>query len=319
MEQVTSKNLVLIGLGLLAIGLFVPIFAAPIVGQVNLLSNGYMVVAMAVIALMGVTVFLATRDELAGSTWTGAALAGVMVYVIARFEYVATKVRSELAGNPFGGLAQAAFSTVRLEWGWLVLGAGAAAIIYGGIKAHRGGAIASKAVIGASAALFLVPGAVDAYEGNWNVNHSPDTQTKSTVASTSTDAATTTSSEAPTAEEAAYIAQNLKLYDFTSKYYDTFEGHVPGVEFKIKNNGNRTLSGVTVKVVFYDNNDKPIAEQEYYPVTSGGFGDNNRPLKPNYIWQQDRDMFYQAKNVPTEWKEGKATASISKVEFAEKG
>lgn len=114
------------------------------------------------------------------------------------------------------------------------------------------------------------------------------------------------------------MAQNLKLYDFTSKCYDTFDGHVPGVELKIKNNGDRTLTGVTVKVVFYDNNDKPIAEQEYYPFTSGDFGSNNGPLKPNYIWQQDRGMFYQAKNVPTEWKEGRATASISEIEFADK-
>jgi hypothetical protein len=75
MERATSKNLDLIGLGLLSIGLFVPVFAAPIVGQINLLSNGYMVVAMAMIALMGVTVFLMTKDGLAGAVSTGGALA----------------------------------------------------------------------------------------------------------------------------------------------------------------------------------------------------------------------------------------------------
>ena len=61
-----------------------------------------------------------------------------------------------------------------------------------------------------------------------------------------------------------------------------------------------------------------IAEEEFNPVlvTKYSFG-NNKPLRPNYIWQQERGQFYQAKSVPSEWKEGAVKAKITDIEFAE--
>lgn len=128
------------------------------------------------------------------------------------------------------------------------------------------------------------------------------------------------SGDSRTAEEASYIRDHLKVYSLDARYFDSLlDGRVPGVDFKIKNDGNRTLNEVKVKVVFYDDQDKPIGEEEYYPVlvTSSGIGDNT-PLRPNYIWQQESGQFYSAKSVPSEWKTGKVSASITDIEFAPK-
>lgn len=42
---------------------------------------------------------------------------------------------------------------------------------------------------------------------------------------------------------------------------------------------------------------------------------DNKPLKPNYIWQLERGKFYQAKSVPDEWKAGSVSAKITDLEF----
>ncbi len=118
-------------------------------------------------------------------------------------------------------------------------------------------------------------------------------------------------------EKQAYVA-NVELYDLRAKYYDTYlEQRVPGVEFKLRNKGNRSLRKVEVTVYFQDASGAVIAEKEYNPVlvTKYSFGDNNKPLRPNYIWQLERGKFYQAKSVPTEWKEGAVKAKITDIEF----
>ncbi len=116
-----------------------------------------------------------------------------------------------------------------------------------------------------------------------------------------------------------YMA-NVILYDFTAKYHDSYlDKNIPGVNFKIKNKGNRILKEVEVTVYFKNANGEIISEEDYHPVlvSSYSYGDNNKPLKPNYIWQMERSKFYQAKSVPSEWKEGSATAKITNIEFSE--
>ncbi|MGA7985240.1 MAG: hypothetical protein WCA01_08690, partial [Burkholderiales bacterium] len=87
--------------------------------------------------------------------------------------------------------------------------------------------------------------------------------------------------------------------------------------FKLRNKGTRSLRKVEVTVYFQDASGAVIAEQEYNPVlvTKYSFGDDNKPLRPNYIWQLERGKFYQAKSVPTEWKEGAVKAKITDIEF----
>ena len=115
----------------------------------------------------------------------------------------------------------------------------------------------------------------------------------------------------------AYI-KNVKLYDLKAKYYTTYlEEKVPGVEFKLKNKGDRSLKEVEVTVYFKDVNGTIIAEEDYHPVlvTKYSFSGDNKPLKPNYVWQMERGKFYKADSVPSEWKEGSVSAKITNIEF----
>jgi hypothetical protein len=119
-------------------------------------------------------------------------------------------------------------------------------------------------------------------------------------------------------EKQSYI-DNIVLYDLQSRYYETYLGErVPGIAFKIKNKGNRTLKEVEVTVYFKDASGTIIAEKTYHPVlvSKYSFSGDNKPLKPNYIWQIERGEFYKADSVPTEWKEGAVSAKITNIEFA---
>jgi len=117
----------------------------------------------------------------------------------------------------------------------------------------------------------------------------------------------------------AYLNQ-VVLYDLHAKYYETYlDDQVPGVTFKIKNTGERTLKEVEVTVYFKNHEGTVIAEEDYHPVlvSEYSFGRDNSPLKPNYIWEMERGKFYKAEKVPSEWKEGAASANITNIEFSE--
>jgi len=119
-------------------------------------------------------------------------------------------------------------------------------------------------------------------------------------------------------EKQAYLA-HLDLYEFQSRYYTTvLDERVPGVEFKLKNRGNRTLKFVEVTVFFKDGSGRVISEEDYHPVlVSDSSFTPGKPLKPGYIWHMERGKFYQAPLVPDEWQEGSAEAKITALEFAD--
>lgn len=127
-----------------------------------------------------------------------------------------------------------------------------------------------------------------------------------------------TESEIKAFKEKQDYIKNVRLYDLKAKYYTTYlDERVPGVEFKIKNKGKRTLKEVEVTVYFKDAKGNVIAEETYHPVlvSKFSFRRNNKPLKPNYIWQLERGKFYKAESVPDEWKEGAVSAKITNIEF----
>jgi len=119
-------------------------------------------------------------------------------------------------------------------------------------------------------------------------------------------------------EKQTYLGE-LDLYDFQSQYYTTvLDERVPGVEFKLKNRGNRTLRSVEVTVFFKDGSGRVISEEDYHPVlVSDSSFTPGKPLKPGYVWQMERGKFYQAPLVPDEWQEGSAEAKITDLEFAD--
>lgn len=119
------------------------------------------------------------------------------------------------------------------------------------------------------------------------------------------------------AVKAAYIDENLELYEVSSQYIKTYSNdRVAGVQFKLRNNAERTLNRVEVTVYFKDESGNVITEEDFYPVSNRSI-ENNKPLRPGYIWQIKSGSYYTAEHVPSEWKEGSIEVLITDVEFAE--
>ncbi|RPF72150.1 hypothetical protein [Aurantiacibacter spongiae] len=322
-----SKAMSFVGAGLLIVGLFLPIATLPFLGNVTLMSNGFNIVAIGLLILGLLSGFLAWAERRDTLIWTGGAALLTVIYMFGRMQWAMTQMRTgmaeELEGNPFAGLAQTAMASVGLQWGWLILAAGPALLVYVAVQDRKAdgssmfsaGDNVERIAAGISVLALLIAPVQDA----WGYFTAPDAEETATANSVLSSPVTQSeTSSGPTAEEANYISDSLRLYEFEAKYYDSMlDGRTPGVDFKIKNEGDRTINSLTVKVVFYDADDQPIAEELYYPVNVGGFsmGNEDRPLRPNYIWQQESDRFYTAKNVPSEWSEGNARATITDIEF----
>jgi hypothetical protein len=120
--------------------------------------------------------------------------------------------------------------------------------------------------------------------------------------------------------KAAYIAEHLELYDVAAKYRDSLlDGRVPGVLFKLSNDGDRSLDKVEVTVYFKDASGRVLAEEDYLPVlvTDFSYSGDAKPLKAGYVWQMEEGKFYAAKSVPSEWDEGSIEAKITDIQFTE--
>lgn len=327
-----NRNFTFAGAALLIAGLFVPIVSFPVLGTVNLFNNGSNHLAIALVVLAAIAAFLASKDRQAEVIWPAAATAGILLYAFARLQYAISQMReslkTELADNPFAGLAQAAVGSIQLQWGWLLLALATGLLIYSAVKAEReeGARLLNlpadglgKAVVAVSVLLVVATAGYDLLRRS-SASVPSNAGAGAKAAAVSDDAPTTTA-EGPSADEAAYIKNNLRLYDLEASYQNSLlDGRVPGVNFKLKNSGNRTLNKVSVRVVFYDAEGNAIAEEEYTPVVVSEYniGDNN-PLRPNYIYQNEPDKFWVAKKVPSEWQEGKATATITDIDFAPRG
>lgn len=135
-----SKTLAFIGAALLFIGAFMPIVSLPIVGSLNYFQNGrgdgVIIVILAI-----VTAALAATGRTRHVIWTGLAAIVMLLYTFIRVQSgiadARSKLDTELADNPFRGLAEAAIGSVQLQWGWAVLLLAAALVTYSGRQARR--------------------------------------------------------------------------------------------------------------------------------------------------------------------------------------
>jgi hypothetical protein len=121
-------------------------------------------------------------------------------------------------------------------------------------------------------------------------------------------------------EDKQEYINNVSLYDLKAKFYTTYaENKVPGVEFKLKNNGERLLREIEVTIYFKDSSGKTIAEERYHPVLAlnKSYSGDQIILKKNYIWQMEDGNFYKADSVPTAWEEGSVSGKITDIKFAE--
>jgi hypothetical protein len=121
-------------------------------------------------------------------------------------------------------------------------------------------------------------------------------------------------------EALAYIAGSLELYEVDAQYRDqALGGRVPGLTFKLRNNGDRTLGSVKVAVYFLDAAGARIAEETFLPVQVSSFSStaSNNPLRLGYVWQMERGKFYACESVPDEWQPGADEAEVVDISFAD--
>ena len=128
----TKQILGLIGSIILFVGVFTPIVSIPIMGNMNYFQNGKgdgtIVLLLAVVSLI-----LVLAKKYRGLWFTGLGSMAVMAFTFINFQMkmsdTKTQMESELAGNPFRGLADMAMQSVQLQWGWAFLIVGAALVI----------------------------------------------------------------------------------------------------------------------------------------------------------------------------------------------
>ncbi len=122
----------LIGSLLLVLGVFMPIVSVPILSQMNYFQNGRG--DGTIVLVLGLASVVAVLARRYGALWlTGGASLVVMAITFVNFQSRLSRARtdmeSQLAGNPFRGIADAAMQAVQLQWGWAVLVLGAILVL----------------------------------------------------------------------------------------------------------------------------------------------------------------------------------------------
>lgn len=130
---ITQRQLIgLLGAAVLAIGVFMPLLSGPLGMSINYFSNGKGDgVTILALAVCTVALVLTRKYRLLWATGglSLAVLAFTFVRMQAKISDVQEEMNSNLQGNPFRGLADAAMASVQMQWGWAVLAIGAVLIL----------------------------------------------------------------------------------------------------------------------------------------------------------------------------------------------
>jgi len=115
-------------------GAFVPIVSFPVVGNVNLFLNGTGPYGYVFIALsLGSLYLIYLRGDYRWLLLPGTIGGLIAVWMLVNLVLIIWRFRSGLeeglAGNPFAGIGRLLVQSVKLQWGWAVLAAGAVALI----------------------------------------------------------------------------------------------------------------------------------------------------------------------------------------------
>ena len=162
-----KQILAILGALLLFVGVFLPIVSMPLVGSLNYFHNGQGDGAI-VLALAVISIILAITRRFRGLWVTGLCSVGLLLFALVNFlirmSQLRQQMQTELADNPFKGLADVAMNSVQLQWGWAVLMLGGVLIVVA--AAMRGsapaapqqarGSQATAKWIGASVAVFIL-------------------------------------------------------------------------------------------------------------------------------------------------------------------
>jgi len=128
----TKQIFGLIGSIVLFIGVFTPIMSVPIMGNMNYFQNGKGDGTL-ILILAAASLVLVLTKKYKGLWFTGVGSLTVMAFTFINFQMkiseMKSQMESELAGNPFRGLADMAMQSVQLQWGWALLIVGAGLVI----------------------------------------------------------------------------------------------------------------------------------------------------------------------------------------------
>lgn len=130
----TKQMLGLSGSIILFIGVFTPIVSIPIIGNMNYFQNGKGDGTL-ILILAAISLVLVLTNKYKGLWLTGIGSFAVMAFTFINFQMsmadMKSQMESELAGNPFRGLADMAMQSVQLQWGWALLIVGAGLVVAG--------------------------------------------------------------------------------------------------------------------------------------------------------------------------------------------
>ena len=116
----------------------------------------------------------------------------------------------------------------------------------------------------------------------------------------------------------AEYAKLIEIDITSAKYIRTYtKGRVPGLRFRVKNNGARTIERLVVVVFFLDVNDAPIGEEEISLITNFGMFSDTGLLKSNYSMKipDDPDEYRVSPHITSEWKPGNVQLVIKEIQF----
>ena len=113
-----------------------------------------------------------------------------------------------------------------------------------------------------------------------------------------------------------YINNNLVLENAVVDEFDTYYNtKVWGLsEIKVKNNGNKSITQLTVTVYFKDESGNTIGENNINIGISDVYNTVSA-LKPNYEWASEEDHYYELKNLSDNINPTRNEIKITSVKF----
>lgn len=117
---------------LLLIGVFLPVISIPIMGSVSLFNNGKSD-GLIILVLSIISVALIFINKIRLLLVTGLFSLAIVAYdfyqVSRRLSTLKEELSQKMAGNMFGGFAEAMAKTIQLQYGWVILGIGCVLLI----------------------------------------------------------------------------------------------------------------------------------------------------------------------------------------------
>ena len=115
----------------------------------------------------------------------------------------------------------------------------------------------------------------------------------------------------------AEYAQLLDIEVTSARYIDTYtRGRLPGIRFRIKNEGSRPVETLMVTAYYKDADSAVVGEQDFLLVSNAGF-DPTGVLRPNYSMRipGDPDRYLTAEQITDEWEPGNVEVKVKDIVF----